>query len=133
MKNVSNFHNKNILLAEDNELNAEIATVILEDAGFKVERAEDGIVCVDKLTRAKAGTFDVILMDIQMPNMDGYKATKVIRSLPDKEKASIPIIAMTANAFKEDAKKCIETGMNAHLAKPLHIEEVLATIGKFLC
>ncbi len=132
IKNISTFQNKRILLAEDNEINAEIAIAILEDAGFNVERAEDGIVCVDKLTRAKEGTYDVILMDIQMPNMDGYKATKVIRSLPDKKKASIPIIAMTANAFKEDAKKCIETGMNAHLAKPLHIEEVLAMIQKFL-
>lgn len=90
---------KHILLAEDNELNAEIAISVLEGMGFLVDRAEDGILCVDKLERESAGTYDVILMDIQMPNMDGYKATQVIRRLPDKEKSSIPIIAMTANAF----------------------------------
>lgn len=95
----ADFSGKHILLAEDNELNAEIAISVLEGMGFLVDRAEDGILCVDKLERESAGTYDVILMDIQMPNMDGYKATQVIRRLPDKEKSSIPIIAMTANAF----------------------------------
>lgn len=130
-KDTTPFTEKKILLAEDNELNAEIAIAILGDAGFKVERAEDGIVCVDKLMQAEPGTYDIILMDIQMPNMDGYKATRVIRRLPDKKKANIPIIAMTANAFHEDVQKCLDEGMNGHLAKPLHVQELIATIQQF--
>ena len=119
-----NFSGKHILLAEDNELNAEIATTILEEMGFTVDHAEDGIVCVDKLEREMAGTYDLILMDIQMPNMDGYKATQSIRQLPDKKKASIPIVAMTANAFDEDRKKAFEMGMDGHIAKPIDIDRV---------
>ena len=123
---------RNILLAEDNDLNAEIAEAILERAGLKTERVEDGIQCVNRIMQMPVGTYDVILMDIQMPRMDGYKATQAIRNLPDKDKACIPIIAMTANAFQEDAEKCIAVGMNAHLAKPLDIEKMKKTI-KSIC
>ena len=122
---------KNILLAEDNDLNAEIAEAILERAGLKTERVEDGIQCVNKITKMPVGTYDMILMDIQMPRMDGYKATQAIRNLPDKDKACIPIIAMTANAFAEDKKKTMEAGMNAHLSKPLNVPELMDTIRKF--
>ena len=122
---------RNILLAEDNDLNAEIAEAILERAGLKTERVEDGIQCVNRITKMPAGTYDMILMDIQMPKMDGYKATQAIRNLPDKDKACIPIIAMTANAFAEDKRKTMEAGMNAHLSKPLNVPELMDTIRKF--
>ena len=123
---------KHILLAEDNELNAEIAIAILEETGLIIERVEDGVQCVNQIEQMSAGTYDMILMDIQMPNMDGYEATKCIRHLQDIKKAEIPIIAMTANAFQEDAEKCIAVGMNAHLAKPLDIEKMEQTICKQL-
>ena len=110
---------RNILLAEDNDLNAEIAEAILERAGLKTERVEDGIQCVNRIMQMPVGTYDVILMDIQMPKMDGYKATQEIRNLPDKDKACIPIIAMTANAFEEDKREAIAAGMNGHIAKPV--------------
>lgn len=115
---------KHILLAEDNELNAEIAIVILEDMGFEVERVEDGIQCVSKIKKMPVGSYDVILMDVQMPHMDGYKATESIRSLSNKEKANIPIVAMTANAFKEDRKIAFDKGMNEHIEKPISVEKV---------
>ena len=115
---------KRILLAEDNELNAEIAIAILEDMGLKVERVEDGIQCISQIEKMPSGSYDVILMDIQMPHMDGYKATETIRSLPDKEKANIPIVAMTANAFEEDRKTAFDKGMNEHIAKPIDVEKV---------
>ena len=126
------FVGKHILLAEDNELNAEIASAILEDMGFTIDLAEDGIVCIDKLEKAEAGTYDLILMDIQMPNMDGYKATQMIRCLPDRGKADIPIIAMTANAFAEDRKKAFETGMNGHIAKPMDVTKLKETLIRIL-
>ena len=97
---------------------------ILEDMGLTVERVEDGIKCVDKIEQTPAGHFDLILMDIQMPNMDGYKATQAIRRLPDPRKAHIPIIAMTANAFEEDKKMAIAKGMNGHIAKPISVEKI---------
>lgn len=115
---------KHVLLAEDNELNAEIAEFILEDMGLIVDRVEDGIQCVARMEQKPAGTYDLILMDIQMPNMDGYKATQTIRRLADKKKASIPIIAMTANAFEEDRKKALAEGMNGHIAKPVDAEKL---------
>ena len=115
---------KHILLAEDNDLNAEIAEFILEDMGLIVDRVEDGVQCVARIEQKPAGTYDLILMDIQMPNMDGYKATQAIRRLADKEKSGIPIIAMTANAFEEDRKKALEKGMNGHIAKPVDIEKM---------
>ena len=119
---------KHVLLAEDNDLNAEIAEFILEDMGLIVDRVEDGIQCVARMEQKPAGTYDLILMDIQMPNMDGYKATQTIRRLADKKKAGIPIIAMTANAFEEDRKKALEKGMNGHIAKPVDAEKVKKTI-----
>ena len=115
---------KHILLAEDNDLNAEIAIAILEEMGVIIERVEDGIKCVAKIEQEPAGTYDLILMDIQMPNMDGYKATQAIRRLADKEKANILIVAMTANAFEEDKKKAMEKGMNGHIAKPIDVEKI---------
>ena len=122
---------RNILLAEDNDLNAEIAEAILARAGLRIERVENGIQCVNRILKMPAGTYDMIFMDIQMPQMDGYKATQTIRNLPDKDKACIPIIAMTANAFAEDKKKTMEAGMNAHLSKPLNVPELMDTIRKF--
>ncbi len=115
---------KHVLLAEDNDLNAEIAEFILEDMGLVVDRVEDGIRCVARMEKEPAGTYDLILMDIQMPHMDGYKATQAIRRLADQKKAGIPIIAMTANAFEEDRKKALEKGMNGHIAKPVDIEKM---------
>ena len=119
---------KRILIAEDNELNAEIAKTVLEDAGALVTRVEDGQQAVELFKEKPAGTFDAILMDLMMPVMDGYTATREIRSLERSDSKTIPIIAMTANAFQEDAEKCIAVGMNAHLAKPLDIEKVMITI-----
>ncbi len=115
---------KRILLAEDNDLNAEIAITILEDEGMSVDRVEDGVKCVAKMEQEPAGSYDLILMDIQMPNMDGYKATRTIRYLADKDKANIPIVAMTANAFEEDKQKAFSMGMNGHIAKPIDVEKV---------
>ncbi len=115
---------KHILLAEDNDLNAEIAITILEEMGLQIERVEDGIQCVSKMEQMPAGSYDLILMDIQMPNMDGYKAAELIRGLSDENKANIPIVAMTANAFEEDRKMAIAKGMNAHIAKPIDVEKV---------
>ena len=119
---------KHILLAEDNDLNAEIAEFILEDMGLIVDRVEDGVQCVSRIEQKPAGAYDLILMDIQMPNMDGYRATEMIRGLSDKDKATIPIIAMTANAFEEDRKKALAKGMNGHIAKPVDAEKVEKTI-----
>ncbi len=123
---------RNILLAEDNDLNAEIAEAILERAGLKIERVEDGIQCVNKITKMPAGTYDMILMDIQMPKMDGYKATQEIRCLPDKDKASIPIVAMTANAFEEDKRDAIAAGMNGHIAKPIQADKLLSILSEVI-
>ena len=119
---------KHILLAEDNDLNAEIAVTILEEIGIVIERVEDGIQCVNKVEQMSPGTYDLILMDIQMPNMDGYKAAQCIRHLDDKTKAEIPIIAMTANAFAEDRKRAFDAGMNGHIAKPIDVEKLGAVI-----
>ena len=119
---------RNILLAEDNDLNAEIAEAILERAGLKIERVEDGIQCINQIMEMPAGTYDMILMDIQMPQMNGYKATQAIRNLPDKDKACIPIIAMTANAFEEDKRDAIAAGMNGHVAKPIQVDKLLSTL-----
>ena len=121
---------RKILLAEDNDLNAEIAEEILKRAGLKTERVEDGIQCVNRIIEMPAGTYDMILMDIQMPQMNGYKATQAIRNLPDKDKACIPIIAMTANAFEEDKRDAIAAGMNGHIAKPIQIDKLFSTLAE---
>lgn len=113
------FKGKRVLLAEDNELNAEIAIAILEDLGLLVEHVEDGVACVDAMSKAPVGYYNMILMDIQMPNMDGYKATRAIRNMDNRLKANIAIYAMTANAFEEDKSKARESGMDGHLSKPI--------------
>ncbi|MDO4488800.1 MAG: response regulator [Eubacteriales bacterium] len=118
------FMGKRILLAEDNDLNAEIAMEILTEAGFVVDRAEDGVRCVEMVKNAKTDYYDLILMDIQMPNMNGYEATKAIRSMDEKDKAEIRIIAMTANAFEEDKREAMRVGMNGHIAKPINIKSM---------
>ena len=123
---------RNILLAEDNDLNAEIAEAILERAGLKIERVENGIQCVNRIMEMPAGTYDMILMDIQMPKMNGYKATQEIRHLPDRNKACIPIIAMTANAFEEDKREAIAAGMNAHIAKPIQVDNMLSILAEII-
>ena len=120
-----------VLLAEDNNLNAEIACTLLEDCGVTVTRAANGKQVVDAFANASAGQFDAILMDVMMPVMTGLEATKEIRALNRPDAKKIPILAMTANAFAEDAKKCLDAGMNAHLAKPLDIQKVIAALAKF--
>ena len=117
-----------ILLAEDNDLNAEIAMELLTMSGYEVDRAENGEVCVDKLTQAEAGHYDVILMDIQMPVMNGYQATQAIRKLEDPAKRNIAIVAMTANAFDEDKQKALDAGMDAFVAKPVSIDRLKETL-----
>lgn len=126
------FKGKRILLTEDNDLNAEIAMEILKEGGFQIERASDGVECVSMLCKAEPNYYDLILMDIQMPYLDGYMATAKIRLLEDKKKSSIPIIAMTANAFEEDRKKAIEKGMNGFIAKPVVIEKLFETLSQII-
>lgn len=121
-----------ILLAEDNELNAEIAEFMLMENGAEVETVKNGLEAVQHFEACESGTYDVILMDVMMPVMDGLTATKTIRSLERQDAKTIPIIAMTANAFREDAEKCMEAGMNAHLSKPIVIEEVIKTILRYV-
>ncbi|MGN0981990.1 MAG: response regulator [Candidatus Limivicinus sp.] len=126
------FAGKKILLVEDNELNQEIAAEILQEAGFEVDVAEDGIVAVEKMVSAASDRYDLILMDVQMPRMNGFVATREIRTLGDNRKANIPIIAMTANAFDEDKKLAFEAGMNGFVAKPIRIEALLRTLADML-
>ena len=121
-----------ILLTEDNDLNAEIATELLQEEGCTVDRAKDGVECVDLLEKAADGTYQVILMDIQMPVMNGYDAAKKIRRMDDPKKADIPIIAMTANAFSEDRQAALDAGMNDHVAKPINMNVLVPTIRKYL-
>ena len=122
------FEGMRALLVEDNMINMEIAKMLLEQAGFLIETAENGKIALEMTEASAPGYYDVILMDIQMPVMDGYTAVQAIRSLPDVRLAGIPIIAMTANAFQEDIKKAEEVGMNGHIAKPLDIPQMKATL-----
>lgn len=127
------FKGKRILLAEDNELNAEITTTILSEMGFEVKAVEDGILCVNEIQHQLANTYDLILMDIQMPNMDGYKAADCIRHLSQPEKANIPIIAMSANAFEEDKKKAFDVKMNDYITKPIDFQKMEEVLKNILC
>ena len=126
------FEGKKILLVEDNELNQEIAVEILGESGFSVEVADDGAIAVEKMCKAVHGQYDLILMDIQMPKMDGYEATRQIRAMEDPEIANIPIIAMTANAFEEDKKEALKAGMNGHIAKPIDIPVLMEVLQEIL-
>lgn len=126
------FSQKRLLLVEDNEINLEIANMILTQAGFMVETAENGKIAIDRLKEEEVGHFDAVLMDIQMPVMDGFTATKIIRGLDDKRLAGIPIIAMTANAFKEDEEAAIAAGMTAHVAKPIDVAKLIQTMSQVL-
>ena len=121
-----------VLLVEDNALNREIAIEILKEAGFLVDTAGDGVEAMEKMEQSVPGQYDLILMDIQMPRMDGYEATRRIRALPDPRKAGIPIFAMTANAFEEDKQNALNAGMNGHNAKPLDIPHLLKVLEEAL-
>ena len=125
-------HAGRILLVEDVELNQEIAEVILSDAGFTTEIAENGQVAVDMVKQSEPGYYQLVLMDIQMPVMSGYEATEEIRRLENRQLASIPIIAMTANAFEEDRQAALNCGMNAHISKPIDIDKLLETLDRIL-
>ena len=113
-------------------MNAEIAVTLMEELGLQIDRGKDGIRYVSAIEQKPAGTYDLILMDIQMPNMGGYKATQIIRGFSDKEKANIPIVAMTANAFTEDRLKSKESGMNEHIAKPIDAKLLVKVISEFV-
>ena len=126
------FERKKILLVEDNELNQEIAVEILKEAGFSVDVADDGVVAVERMKTAEPGQYDLILMDIQMPVMDGYEATRQIRALENPDIACIPILAMTANAFQEDKKAAIEAGMDGHIAKPIDVSKLFGILGEII-
>ena len=119
---------KRILLAEDNDFNAEIATEIFEQAGLIVEHAADGVACVAMLCNAEPHYYDAIIMDVQMPNLDGYAATQKIRRLNDQDKASVPIVAMTANAFEEDRRQALEAGMNGFVSKPVEMGKMFEVL-----
>ena len=129
-QNIANydFTGKKILLVEDNPLNLEIAAEILQEVGLIVDTANDGDVAIEKLRNAAKGQYDLVLMDVQMPKLDGYTATKEIRTLDNPYAANLPIIAMTANAFEEDKKKSFEAGMNGHLSKPIEIDKLMEVL-----
>ena len=120
-----------VLLVDDNEMNREIAEEILTERGVVVDTANDGDVAVEKVSKSSPGTYELVLMDIQMPRMNGYDATREIRGLPDPRKAGIPIVAMTANAFEEDKKNAFLAGMDGHLAKPIDYEKLIQTLTKY--
>ena len=123
---------RRILLAEDNELNWEIACELLSAEGLEIEWAENGQICVEKFEASEPGFYDAILMDLRMPVMTGYEATAAIRKLERPDAGAIPIIAMTADAFAEDVQKCLDTGMNAHVSKPIDVREVCRLLVKFM-
>ena len=119
-------------MVEDNEINTEIATELLTEEGCIVETANDGVVCIDMIEKADADYYKMILMDIQMPVMNGYDATRKIRRMGDPHKANIPIVAMTANAFSEDRQAALDAGMNDHIAKPIDMNILVSTLRKYL-
>ena len=131
-QNATDFKGKHILLAEDNELNREIAVEILNAYGFEVDTAENGVIAVEKVGAAAPGQYDLVLMDVQMPIMDGYTATRRIRELDNPALAGIPILAMTANAFDEDRRNALESGMNGFLSKPIVIADLVQEMRKIL-
>lgn len=131
-KETDNFKGKRLLLVEDNELNREIAFEILNEYGFIVDTAENGKEAVDKVAVSKPGDYDLVLMDIQMPVMDGHEATRQIRALADSELANVPVVAMTANAFDEDRRAAEECGMNGFISKPINMEEVIEALHRVL-
>lgn len=124
---------KQVLLVEDNEINLEIAAALLQDIGAVITAAPNGQEAVARFTEAPEGFYDLILMDIQMPIMDGYKATRAIRRFSDKKKAGIPIVAMTANAFTEDKERALESGMNDHVAKPIDMKVLMSVLEEQIC
>ena len=123
---------RHILVAEDNELNWEIINELLTDIGMELDWTENGQLCVEKYEKSEPGYYDAILMDVRMPIMDGYEATRSIRALNRPDAKEIPIIAMTADAFSEDIKRCLDSGMNAHTAKPINLDEVLSILKKYI-
>ena len=127
------FEGRRILVVEDNELNAEIAQYLLEERGFAVDCVYDGSQAVERIRTTQPGTYDVILMDIMMPVMDGLEATRTIRSMEREDCHTIPIIAMSANAFDEDLKKSVECGMNGHLSKPVEVDKLYETLNAIIC
>ena len=129
---LADFSGKRVLLVEDIELNREIAEIILEEAGFLVESAPDGTDAVTMMEQSEENYYDVILMDVQMPIMNGYEATRAIRNLPRKDVRNLPIIAMTANALEEDKEAALKNGMNAHLSKPLDMNLFMEMLERFL-
>ena len=131
-RDAGSFKNKRLLLVEDNELNREIALEILGEYGFNIDIADNGAVAVEKVAASSPGYYDLILMDVQMPVMNGYEATKAIRALDEPKLAGILILAMTANAFDEDRKAALECGMNGFLSKPIHIEELIETLTQII-
>ena len=129
-KDVISFTGKRVLLAEDNELNWEIANELLQEMGLELDRAENGQICADMFEKSPVGFYNAVLMDIRMPVKNGYEATDMIRNM-ERPDASIPIIAMTADAFSEDIQRCLDHGMNAHVAKPIDIKEVSRILSRF--
>ena len=128
----ADYSGRKILLVEDNEMNREIACEILEEYGFVIDAVVDGVYAVEKMEHVKPGQYDLILMDIQMPIMDGYEATRRIRAMADPVAANMPIIAMTANAFEEDRQLALAAGMNEHVAKPINVPKLIATLSRVL-
>lgn len=126
------FRGKRVLIVEDNELNREITSELLKDEGFLIEEATNGVEAIDKVIHSKSGYFDLILMDVQMPVMDGYKATREIRRMKESALAGIPIVALTANTFEEDKKKCFAAGMNGHIEKPINRQIIRSTLANVL-
>ena len=123
---------RHVLVAEDNDLNWEILNELLTDFGMELDWAENGKICLEKFQESEPGYYDVILMDVRMPIMNGYESTMAIRSLNRSDAKEIPIIAMTADAFAEDIKRCLDSGMNAHTAKPINLDEVFSLLNRFI-